>query len=536
MRVLRWSIAGVLLVASAAGAQTVAAPVVHAAFSTGPATPLGAQVDALLADPAVSRAHWGIAVTALDGTPIYGLDEGKLFRPASTAKLFTTAAAMALLGGDATVTTEVMGSRDHQDHTVLKGDLTLKGAGDPNLSGVTLPYAPGHTALNDPLTVIDDLAAQIAALGIRRVDGMIIGDDARWLWQPYADGWSIEDMDWGYGAPVSALAVNDSIVHLKLTPGSGLREPVHALFSPDVGFYKLDLGNVQTGAAKSATEVRIERQPGSRVVSVYGSVAVGSSYEQDLAVDDPALFAADAFRLRLIAHGIAVKRMPEARHNPDVTVAGVLAQTNEPLPKVPFEPVIQGPRQVTLCNDACPVLLASHTSQPLVQDIVLTLKLSQNLHAEMTLRKLAEAYTYRGTFAQGARVVRQFLVNAGLDSSDFIFYDGSGLSTKDLVTPRATAELLAFAAKQPWFAQWKPALPIGGVDGTLEHRFTEAPLKGHVFAKTGTLGESRALAGYVDCASGKQVIFSIMVDDHTPGSSADRTVMDKIVAAIAAAN
>jgi D-alanyl-D-alanine carboxypeptidase/D-alanyl-D-alanine-endopeptidase (penicillin-binding protein 4) len=72
------------------------------------------------------------------------------------------------------------------------------------------------------------------------------------------------------------------------------------------------------------------------------------------------------------------------------------------------------------------------------------------------------------------------------------------------------------------------------VDGTLEHRFTESPLKGHVFAKTGTMGESRALAGYVDCASGKQVIFSILVDDHRPGSNADRTVMDKIVAAIAA--
>jgi D-alanyl-D-alanine carboxypeptidase/D-alanyl-D-alanine-endopeptidase (penicillin-binding protein 4) len=140
------------------------------------------------------------------------------------------------------------------------------------------------------------------------------------------------------------------------------------------------------------------------------------------------------------------------------------------------------------------------------------------------------------TFAQGARVVRQWLINAGLDGDDFVFYDGSGLSTKDLVTPRAEAQLLSFATKQPWFATWKAALPVGGVDGTLEHRFTEAPLKGHVFAKTGTMGESRALAGYVDCASGKQVIFSILVDDHTPGSSADRTVMDKIVAAIAANN
>ena len=133
-------------------------------------------------------------------------------------------------------------------------------------------------------------------------------------------------------------------------------------------------------------------------------------------------------------------------------------------------------------------------------------------------------------------MVRAFFLHAGLDGDDFLFYDGSGLSTKDLVTPRATVQLLAFAARQPWFVPWKAALPVGGVDGTLEHRFTEPPLKGRVFAKTGTLGESRALAGYLECTSGKTVIFSIMVDNHAPGSSADRVIMDRVVAAIAASN
>jgi D-alanyl-D-alanine carboxypeptidase/D-alanyl-D-alanine-endopeptidase (penicillin-binding protein 4) len=128
------------------------------------------------------------------------------------------------------------------------------------------------------------------------------------------------------------------------------------------------------------------------------------------------------------------------------------------------------------------------------------------------------------------------LVHAGLDPADFVFYDGSGLSGHDLVAPRATAQLLAYATKQPWFAQWKAALPVGGEDGTLSSRFPDAPLKDHLFAKTGTLGESRALSGYLDTASGKQVIFSIMVDDHAPNTSADRRVMDEIVAAIAANN
>lgn len=133
-------------------------------------------------------------------------------------------------------------------------------------------------------------------------------------------------------------------------------------------------------------------------------------------------------------------------------------------------------------------------------------------------------------------MVRAFLEGAGIDKDDFVFFDGSGLSGHDLVTPRATVRLLQYAAGQPWFADWKASLPIGGEDGTLAWRFAKPPLKGHVFAKTGTLGEARVLSGYLECASGKTVIFSIMVGNHAPHSHADESVMDKIVAAIAATN
>jgi serine-type D-Ala-D-Ala carboxypeptidase/endopeptidase (penicillin-binding protein 4) len=180
----------------------------------------------------------------------------------------------------------------------------------------------------------------------------------------------------------------------------------------------------------------------------------------------------------------------------------------------------------------------------LLEDVVLTNKESLNLHAELLLRRLAVLGTHNpsdDTFAEGARVVRQFLIDAGVSGDDFVLYDGSGLSEQDLVTPRATARLLSFAAHdpktgvpQPWFAQWKASLPVGGVDGTLASRFAQAPLKGHVFAKTGTLGEARALSGYLDAASGRTIIFSIFVDNHLPNTTDDRDAMDKIVAAIQA--
>ncbi len=134
----------------------------------------------------------------------------------------------------------------------------------------------------------------------------------------------------------------------------------------------------------------------------------------------------------------------------------------------------------------------------------------------------------------GARCIRANLSHAGLDPDDFVFFDGSGLSDHDLVAPRATVTFLAYVAKQPWFAQWKASLPDAGEDGSLSRRFPDPPVKGHLFAKTGTLGESRALSGYLDAASGRTVIFSVFVDDHTPATSADRVTMDKIVTAIAA--
>jgi D-alanyl-D-alanine carboxypeptidase/D-alanyl-D-alanine-endopeptidase (penicillin-binding protein 4) len=168
--------------------------------------------------------------------------------------------------------------------------------------------------------------------------------------------------------------------------------------------------------------------------------------------------------------------------------------------------------------------------------VTVTLKVSQNLHAEMLLRLLGKAEGEDGSIAQGARVVRQFLVSAGVNPEDFFFYDGSGLSPQDVITPRAATTLLTYAARQPWGTVYRDALPIGGVDGTLDNRFSQPPLKGKVFAKTGTLNEVHALSGYVVGASGHTVVFSILCNDHSPMTDKTRVAMDKVVAAIAAAN
>jgi len=516
-----------------AGSQTPAQPTVPA-YPAGTDSALGQRIAAVLADPAVSRAHWGIAVTTLSGVPLFGHDEAQFFRPASNAKLFTTAAAMQLLGPQSAVPTEVIADSVTQQGLV-SGDLWLRSDGDANLSGVIFPYAPvtGESAAPvDPLRAINDLATQVAAHGVRHITGNIVADDTQWTWEPYPQSWAIDDMPWDYGAPVSSLSVNDSTIALTVHSGARAGDPATVTQSPDVGFYTVNVQAVTT-APKSQSHIHIDRAIGSRTVLVTGEIALDGKDVEQLAVSDPPLFAAQALRTALVAHGITVNGDAHATERASTLPDSFTKQSHETVPNLPG--ASDAPHSISeVCNDGCGVTLAQRASPPLAQDLLYTLKESQNLHAEQLLRRLGRVYGHEASGAQGARVVRQFLVNAGLDGNDFVFYDGSGLSDHDLVTPRATAQLLSYASRQAWFPAWKASLPIAGVDGTLAGRFKDSPLKGHIFAKTGTLGESRGLAGYVDCASGKQVIFAVYVDNHAPGGAADRIAMDKIVEAIAA--
>ena len=250
------------------------APVVVKAGRSGPCTPLAQTIAGLLEEPAVTRDHWGIAVMGIDGAPIYSLNDGQLFQPASNAKLFTTAAAMALLGARSTYETKVLGRGVFENGGKLTGHLVLIGNGDANLSGRVLPYVapvPGEkTAAEEsgpaPLRYLEEMADQIAATGLKSVEGDVIGDDTVFPWEPYAQDWAIDDAVWGYGAPVSALSINDNQIKVTVTPGDVVGAPASVVFDPAMPYYTLDIA-VMTGAAKSGSAVQMERAPGSQGVA-----------------------------------------------------------------------------------------------------------------------------------------------------------------------------------------------------------------------------------------------------------------------------
>ena len=537
---------------------------------------LDQQIAALVSQPAVARAHWGVMVTTLDGRPIYALNEGQLFRPDSNAKLFTTAAAMVLLGPDRTFQTKVIAEGTMATNGVLHGDLLLRGGGDANFASALFPYlSPSKQPAKDeqtppsPLAAIDELAEQVVAKGVKVIDGDVVGDDSYFAMDPYPLGWSGDDLLWGYGAPVSALTIHDNQIDVTITPVPNTKDSLSAAIqlSPDLPYYT-GKRDVYTRDDFGINSVLFERAPGSKELSISGSVAtkLGPVHEE-IAIENTAEYAALELKTALEKRGVRVKGNVSTRHWDPGDSAPFMPKTMAPIPLYVPElrnipetsrssalrrfgdlanfmnsqnadcgyTYVGGPQKVR-------TELATHTSPPVAEDILLTNKLSQNLHAEMMIRNIARTKECMPQAANGVQWVRHFLYYAGIDKDDFVFYDGSGLSGYDLVTPRAVAKLLSFAAHdpktgaaQPWFADWKASLPIGGVDGTLADRFTTAPLKGHVFAKTGTHSEGRALSGYLECASGQTVIFSILVDHHLPGDDADRDAMDKIVAAIAAA-
>jgi serine-type D-Ala-D-Ala carboxypeptidase/endopeptidase (penicillin-binding protein 4) len=512
---------------------------------SGPCTELARTIAGLLGEPGVVRDHWGIAVTSMDGAPIYSLNEGQLFQPASNAKLFTTAAAIALLGPDRTFETKIVARGEMTPDGSLTGNLELLGGGDANLSGRVFPYVSPTAKPNDessapdPLRYLAEMADQAVAKGLRVVEGDVVGNDTLFAWEPYASDWALDDLLWGYGAPVSALSVNDNQIKMTIAPGMNSSERAQVTLEPNINYYTID--DKVSSLNPDKNPVGINREPGSKLIKLYGGIAVGAAPDvEELAIQDPAEYAAVALKQMLEARGVVIHGKARAEHWDPHDVGGFLEPSKRIDQQLDF--FLKNRKKPLACdgyggrvhdNDT---VLATHVSVPLVEDVVVTNKVSQNLHAEMMLRNIGNATTCTGSLKSGAQAVRTFLLNAGIDKDDFVFFDGSGLSGHDLVTPRATARLLQYASTQPWFADWKKSLPVGGEDGSLQSRFGKAPLKDHVFAKTGTLGEARALSGYLECASGRTVIFSIMVGDHLPGTSKDREAMDKIVAAIAAAN
>jgi len=178
------------------------------------------------------------------------------------------------------------------------------------------------------------------------------------------------------------------------------------------------------------------------------------------------------------------------------------------------------------------LVLASYQSKPLVEDVRVINKVSQNLHAEILLRLLGREKGTAGTVEGGLEVLRGFLNQAGVPNDQYVFYDGSGLSRQNLVTPHAVVQLLRYAALQPWGASFRDTLPVSGIDGSLSDRFKSLDLQGRIYAKTGALGGVKSLSGYVTTKHGEQFAFSILTNNFNLPTKRVTDAIDSVVEAV----
>lgn len=488
-----------------------------------PHTSLKKQIETILKQPDLSRGFWGIEIASLDsGKVLYSANGDKLFTPASNTKLFTTAAALALIGPEYKfrTTLETNGSLDKYGR--LTGDLVLVGRGDPNLSGRELPYNMRTQRDADPSRVLEKLADELVQKGVKYVDGDIVADDSYFAFERYGEGWSQDDLVWPDGAPVSALTINDNVIFVNILPGARAGDKAFVSVTPFADYYTID-NRLLTTPAGTGRKIFINREPGSTTLTLWGTVPMDDSgVNEGLAIEDPAEFAATLFRHLLEVRGIAVYGKQRTHHT---ELASLSTFTSVVIASS------RGGDEHALTSPTGPLVLGEFQSAPLSQDIEVINKVSQNLHAEILLRLLGREKGTGGTVQAGLEVLRGFLNNAGLSGDDYAFFDGSGLSRENLVTPHALVQLLQYASNQPWGKEFRDSLPVAGVDGSLADRFKELDPAAHVYAKTGSLGGVKTLSGYAITAKGERLAFAILTNNFSLPGKRVNDVIDNVVAA-----
>ena len=480
------------------------------------------RIEQIVHQPALEPGFFAVKIVSLDtGAVIFEQDANKFVRPASNMKLYTVAAGFDRLTPDYRFITSAY-AKEKVDDGKIKGDLIIYGRGDPSLAA--------RFNNGDYFKGINDLADRIVAAGVKRVKGDLVGDESYFNGDPLGSGWEWEDLTWSYGAPVSALTVNDNAIDLTIKPGDRGGAPVVITSGPPAASFMTIANRATTTARGSKSDLNIHRGLGANTLEISGTLAIGDNgFTGGVAIPDPALAFVTMLRDALAKKGVKIEgrlRTVNARSGASVVLnpsAGAQL-ANSPPP-------------------AAPVEIASLQSPPFSLIAAHTLKPSQNLYTEIILRTLGKmrlapagessATTVRDDEAAGLQVVRDVLRQAGVGDTELALNDGSGLSRNDLIMADATVELLTFMSKHQYFAQFRDALPIAGVDGTLRTRMRGTPAEGNVRAKTGSLSSVASLSGYVTTASGEHLVFSMMLNNYPDAAAVRRESIDALAVLLA---
>ncbi|HUG38958.1 MAG TPA: D-alanyl-D-alanine carboxypeptidase/D-alanyl-D-alanine-endopeptidase [Longimicrobiales bacterium] len=492
----------------AATAGVVAAP-------AAPAAPAAAVADAraqqlardlaqVLRESGWPSDRWSVMVVSLDGgDTLFAHQPGADLTPASNLKLFTTAAALHYLGPSYRFSTYVVGTGAVRAG-VLEGDLVLYGAGDPTMSG---------RFYQDETPVWQAVADSLAALGITRIAGDVVGDASYFEGPGVGSGWQASYITHTYAASASALSFNDNVATLRVTPAAAVGEPPQVQVLP-AGH--VEFRNDAMTVASGRTRIEVKRASYDAPLVLTGQIARGSAgVWRATPVADPAEFAASALAEVLRARGIEVTGGVRAIHD---------AATS---------PI--GGRQVfaaALEDGGKPVqVLAVHQSPPLMEILKVINQRSHNLYADVVLRSVGRVVTGHGSVEGGKVALDALLGEQNTAARGVAMDDGSGLSIRNRASARSFIELLAFMESSPFRDQYLETLPEAAVDRGLR-RMQQTAAAGNLRAKTGTIDNVSSLSGYVRAANGEMLAFAIISND-VPSTWRAKRIEDRIGARLA---
>ncbi|PYS85407.1 MAG: D-alanyl-D-alanine carboxypeptidase/D-alanyl-D-alanine-endopeptidase [Acidobacteria bacterium] len=476
---------------------------------------LQARIEEIVRQPALEPGIFAVKIVSLDtGDVIFEQSANKFVRPASNMKLYTVAAALDRLTPDYHFITSVY-AKEKADKGTIKGDLIIYGRGDPSFAA--------RFNNGDYFKGINDLAERIVAAGVKRVKGDLVGDESYFNGAPLGSGWEWEDLTWAYGAQVSALTVNDNAIDLTVKPGEKVGAPVLITSGPPATFMTV-ANRATTSARGSKSNLQIYRGLGANTLEIAGSVPLGDNgWTGSVAIPDPALAFVTMLKDSLMKRGVKIDGRVR-------TIDGRSGASIVPNPSIVSAPA------TNVSSRPMPFEIASLQSPAFNVIAANTLKPSQNLYTEIILRtigKMTSTNPNQTNEDAGLIVVRDFLRQAAARESDLALNDGSGLSRNDMITANATVQLLTFMSKHKYFAQFRDALPIAGVDGTLRTRMRGTPAEGNLRAKTGSLSSVASLSGYVTTAAGEHLVFSMMLNNYPDAGALRRDSIDAIAVLLA---
>ena len=510
----------IVLIALAVGcaAGPAAAPPPRPALALLPADErqeLRAAIDSAVSQPEFANAHWGILIVdPASGDTLYSRNAGKLFMSASNMKIITGATSLALLGADYRFRTS-FATRGNVIDSVLRGDLVVIGTGDPTVSDAMTKDSTAKD--RDAMTPLRALADSLRAHGINRIGGSLVSEGDAFPDAPLGFGWAWDDLDYAYSAGVDELLFNEGFATVIVRAGRRVGDTVTAETrparkSPTLRIVATTTPRRVAGDTARTTLIEVRRDSAGGGVVVEGTIALGDSTEETVAHRAPNEAYLAALREALEDRGIRVMGGKAVRRGTPVT---------RPAP---------GEKLATAPPDTLFTLL----SPPLREILPAFEKPSQNQIGEVLLKTLGREKTGVGSADSGRAVVERQLAAWGARDGGYAVRDGSGLSRHDYLTPETIVHVLDAIRADSAFRVFYDALPVAGVDGTIERRMRGTAAQGNVHAKTGYVDKARSLSGYVTTADGRLLIFSMLANNWTVPVRRIEAVQDMVATRLAA--